>query len=324
MDNEAVRPEYSVVIPVFNEEECLQELHERLSEVMVGRGARFEVIYVNDGSTDGTRELLDGFAREDERVRVVTFARNFGQHPAVFAGFRAVRGNVVITLDADLQNPPEEIPKLLDRLGDEVDVVAGVRSLRHDSILRRIPSRCVNWMISRLTGVPLRDYGCLLRAYRRSTIEGLLRCPERNLYFTALISWLGARIVEIDVDHAPRAAGSSKYGWLKLIRLNFDLLTGYSIFPIQLISFSGLAVATIGFLCSVLFLGLGLLQASNAYWIMFALSALSFLFGLQLFALGFIGEYIGRILIEVKQRPFYVLREDLESEEGSQSECTRP
>lgn len=315
--SEGAKPDYSVVIPVLNEEGCIEDLNRRLGAVMGELDGSYEIIYVDDGSTDGTPALLDGFRDDDERVRVVRFTRNFGQHPAVYAGFSASRGETIITLDADLQNPPEEIPKLLEKLAEGYDMVTGVRTGRQDSLLRTLPSRFVNWMIGKLTRVPLRDYGCLLRVYKRGVIEKLQQCREQTVYFTALISWLGVKIAEVEVAHAARAAGRSKYNWLKLITMNFDLLTGYSILPIQIISIGGICMAGLGFLCSLVFLVLGLVDpSSNTIWWLLGFSGLSFLFGLQLVALGFIGEYIGRILIEVKGRPFYILddrtRDELE------------
>ena len=302
---------YSVVIPVYNEAACIEELNRRLVDVMTGLNESYEIIYVNDGSSDGTFELLESFVAENRSVRALHFTRNFGQHPAVYAGFDHYQGEVIITLDADLQNPPEEIPRLIGYLGDNVDMVAGVRSERHDSVFRTLPSRFVNWMIGKLTRVPLRDYGCLLRVYRRSVIEMLRRCQEHSVYFTAMISWLGVRIVEIEVHHAPRAAGSSKYNWLKLITMNFDLITGYSIFPIQLISLGGLAVAGLGFVFGVGFLLASLFSPATGSYVGLGFSVAFLMFGVLLVALGFIGEYIGRILIEVKGRPFYLLRDEL-------------
>ncbi len=309
-DPSSSKPRFSVVIPVFNEEECLEQLNQRMISVMDSMGESFEIIYVNDGSRDRSTDILDAFSAADERVRVIHFTRNFGQHPAVYAGFDHVRGEIIATLDADLQNPPEEIPKLVEALmAGGHDVVAGVRSHRHDSILRTLPSRFVNWMVGKLTGVPLRDYGCLLRVYRREVIEMLLKCEERTKYFTALISWLGVDIAEVDVEHAPRAGGESKYHFLKLVSMNFDLLTGYSIFPIQMISLGGILFASLGICFSIFFLALGLVYYDNdTWWILLGFSCGFFLFGLLFMALGFIGEYIGRIMIEVKDRPYYLIR----------------
>lgn len=320
-------PKFSVVVPVFNEEGCLDALNERLVAVMEGMGESFEVIYVNDGSSDRSQELLDGYASADRRVRVIHFMRNFGQHPAVYAGFANLRGETVFTLDADLQNPPEELPKLLAKLEEGYEVVAGVRAERRDSILRTFPSRIVNWMVGRLTRVPLRDYGCLLRAYRRPVIEMLLLCEERTKYFTALISWLGVKIAEVDVEHAPRAAGDSKYNFRKLITMNFDLLTGFSILPIQLISLLGFVAATGGMLLSGFFLVLGLVYDHDRtlWWTLLALSAGFFFFGLLVVAMGFLGEYIGRVLIEVKARPYYLIRrQSNEPEPASQATSSVP
>ncbi len=310
-------PLYSVVIPIYNEAPCLRELHARLAAVMDRLEGGYEVLLVDDGSRDGSAELIDSLAAADPRLRAIHFTRNFGQHPAVYAGFDHARGRIIITLDGDLQNPPEEIPKLLAKLAEGYDMVTGVRLRRHDSPLRTIPSRIVNWMIGKLTRVPLRDYGCLLRVYRRQAVAMLRRCREQTVYFTALISWLGVRIAEVEVAHAPRGAGRSKYNWWKLITMNFDLITGYSILPIQLISVGGLFVAALGFLCSLIFLVLELAAPQGHHAFGLVMSAAFFMLGLLLVALGFIGEYIGRILIEVKGRPFYLLREELDAEDPS-------
>lgn len=316
---------YSVVIPVFNEAACLEELHRRLMAVADTWSDSFEIIYVDDGSRDETPQILERLCgAPDSPARFLRFARNFGQHPAVIAGFESLRGEIVVTLDADLQNPPEEIPKLLAALEDDVDVVAGVRAERQDPWLRKLPSRVVNWMVGKLTGVPLRDYGCLLRVYRRPVIEALLRCREQSVYFTALVSWLGVRIREVEVEHAPREAGESKYNWLKLITMNFDLLTGYSNLPIQLISLGGIAVSGIGFALALVFFVLGWAYSSLGFWLVFGIGVLSSLVGLQLIALGFIGEYIGRILMEVKQRPFYLLESEVRSREKAPGNSRTP
>ncbi len=290
----------------------MAELWDRLRAVLERSGRSFEAIFVDDGSTDDTAAAIDRLAAADPRVRALHFTRNFGQHPAVYAGFDHARGTVLITLDGDLQNPPEEIPKLLAKLEEGFDMVTGVRAVRRDSLLRTLPSRFVNWMIGKLTRVPLRDYGCLLRVYRRPVIEMLRRCSEQTVYFTALISWLGVRIAEVDVAHAPRKSGRSKYNWLKLITMNFDLVTGYSILPIQMISLAGIGIAALGFIAAVVMLCFALIAADKAYYVALAFAAGFFMFGVLLTALGFIGEYIGRILIEVKRRPFYLLRDDLD------------
>jgi len=307
---------YSVVVPIFNEAPTLRELHRRIAETLSREPGDFEIIFVDDGSSDGSYEILESIHREDPgaHVRVVRFWRNFGQHPAVIAGFDHARGEILITLDGDLQNPPEEIPKLLRKLEEGYDVAAGVRRHRRDSILRKIPSRIVNAMVGRLTGVRLRDYGCLLRAYRRHVIELLRRFPETTIYFTAMVSYLGVRIGEVDVDHHPRAAGASKYRFLKLVALNFNLLTGYSILPIQAVSLGGIAVAAIGFILSLISFALVFLSQASLWAWALVFSLVFFLFGVQLAALGIMGEYVGRIHIEVKRRPFYLVRSVIERE----------
>ncbi|MGE3163782.1 MAG: glycosyltransferase family 2 protein [Planctomycetota bacterium] len=303
-------PECSVVLPVLDEAGTLLELHQRLTTAMAQSARSYEILYVNDGSRDATAQILDELALRDPRVIVIHLARNFGQHAALFAGFAQVRGEVVVTLDADLQNPPEEIPKLLARLGSDADVVAGVRTNRRDPWVRRLASRIVNGMVGRMTGVRLRDYGCLLRVYRRAVIDRLCACEESSVYFTALIAWLGARIVEVDVAHSPRKGGRSKYGWWKLLRVNLDLITGYSGLPVQLLSVGGaLGACTMSLLSAVAWFTWWV--SGDSGWTVFWVAGLLALFFAQVAAIGCVGEYVARALLQVKRRPRFVLRSEL-------------
>lgn len=325
MTPEPESPQCSVVLPVFNEAATVAELHQRLTSALAQTLQTYEIIYVNDGSTDATPGMLDDLAARDSRVSVVHLARNFGQHAALFAGFERVRGENVVTLDADLQNPPEEIPKLLSRLGADVDVVAGVRSRRRDPWTRRWASRVVNHWVGRMTQVRLRDYGCLLRVYRRSVIARLCQCPENSVYFTALVAWLGARIVEVDVAHSPRKAGRSKYGVWKLLRVNFDLLTGYSGFPVQVLSVAGTIGAAVAFSVALAAAPIWVAGAAWARNVALIAGGLG-LYLVQLAALGFVGEYVVRALLEVKRRPRYVLRDELSGrleDRHERAECER-
>lgn len=304
------QPYLSVVIPVFNEEENLLELHARLATTLDQAGYSWEVIYTDDGSRDRSWEMLSRLHEQDpDRVRLVRFNRNFGQHMAVFAGFERVRGEVVATLDADLQNPPEEIPKLVTKLEEGYDVVSGWRQLRHDSVLRKLPSYVVNRITSKVVGVDMKDYGCMLRAYRREIVDAMNACQETSSFIPALANTFARDVVEIPVQHSERQAGTSKYGFMRLIRLNFDLMTGFSVLPIQLVSLLGSLVALVG-LAFGLFLFIRRLVVGPEVEGVFTLFAILFVFvGLQILGVGLMGEYVGRIYREVRQRPRYIIRE---------------
>ena len=308
---DAVRPELSVVIPVFNEVATLTDLHLRLARTLKDVGRPWEVIFVDDGSTDGSADVLRALHAQDPGVRVIRFNRNYGQHAAVFAGMERARGDVVLTLDADLQNPPEEIPRLLARLEEGHDVVGGARVTRHDTWFRRAASRAVNRTTSAIVGVRMSDYGCMLRAYRRSVVDQIVACHEISRFIPALANTFASSVTEVPVEHAPRREGRSKYGLLRLLRLNMDLMTGFSLLPIQAVSLAGVLVAALG-LGFAVFLGLRRLLVGPEVEGLFTLFAILFFFvGLQILALGLIGEYVGRIYQEVRRRPRYVIREIL-------------
>ena len=240
-------PDISVIIPVYNEEENLRELGERLMVVLTAMGRTFEIILVDDGSSDRSWDLLTELhAKYPQNLRALQFNRNFGQHAAIFAGFQASRGQVMITLDADLQNPPEEIPRLVAKLEEGYDTVGGWREDRRDSWFRRLPSHLVNEVMSRVTGTRLRDYGCMLRAYRREVVDSINQCHESSSFIPALANLYSRRVAEIPVGHAERERGQSKYGLIKLLRLNFDLMTGFSNLPIHAVGFTGVAIAAFG------------------------------------------------------------------------------
>jgi undecaprenyl-phosphate 4-deoxy-4-formamido-L-arabinose transferase len=308
-------PEISVVIPVFNEEDNLLELGERLIRTLTAMGRSFEIIFVDDGSTDGSWELLtDLNDRYPRNIRALQFHRNFGQHQAIFAGFQAARGQVMVTLDADLQNPPEEIPRLVAKLDEGYDTVGGWRENRQDSIFRRLPSQLVNTVMSRVTGVKLRDYGCMLRAYRRSVVDSINQCQESSSFIPALANLFSQRVAEIPVGHAERERGKSKYGIFKLLRLNFDLMTGFSNLPIHLVGFMGVAIALLGLLFGFMLIIRRIFVGPEVEGV-FTLFAILFVFvGLNTLGLALIGEYVGRIYREVRGRPRFVIRKTLGSE----------
>jgi undecaprenyl-phosphate 4-deoxy-4-formamido-L-arabinose transferase len=302
----------SVVIPVFNEAPTLPELHERLAKVMRAVGRPYEVLLVDDGSTDASPAVLRSIHARDGTVRVIRFNRNYGQHAAVLAGMERSRGEVVVTLDADLQNPPEEIPRLLARVDEGFDVVGGCRMDRHDPWIRRLASSAMNRAASRVVGVRMQDYGCMLRAYRRAVVDQILACPEIARFLPALANVFAAGVSEIPVEHAPRPHGRSKYGLFRILRLNFDLMTSFSLLPIQLVSVAGIVVAILGLGFAAL-LGVRRLLVGPEVEGVFTLFAILFFFiGLQILALGLIGEYVGRIYQEVRRRPRYVVAETLE------------
>ena len=306
------RPEISVVIPVYNEEDNLLELGDRLIRTLTAMGRPFEIIFVDDGSTDGSWELLtDLNDRYPQQVRALQFHRNFGQHQAIFAGFQAARGQVMVTLDADLQNPPEEIPRLVAKLDEGYDTVGGWRENRQDSIFRRLPSQLVNTVMSRVTGVKLRDYGCMLRAYRRSVVDSINQCQESSSFIPALANLFSQRVAEIPVGHAERERGKSKYGLIKLLRLNFDLMTGFSNLPIHLVGFMGVAIALLGLLFGFMLIIRRIFVGPEVEGV-FTLFAILFVFvGLNTLGLALIGEYVGRIYREVRGRPRFVIRKTL-------------
>ncbi len=308
-------PYISVIIPVYNEEENLAELGERLIRTLTGLGRPFEIIFVDDGSSDRSWELLgELYRRHPGEIRAIQFHRNFGQHQAIFAGFQAARGQVMVTLDADLQNPPEEIPRLVAKLEEGFDTVGGWREERQDSWLRKLPSLMVNRLMSCVTGVKLRDYGCMLRAYRREVVDSINRCNESSSFIPALANLYARRVAEIPVGHAERERGRSKYNLIKLIRLNFDLMTGFSHLPIHAVGLMGISIALLG-------LGFGLFLFIRRLFVgpevegVFTLFAILFVFvGLNTLGLALIGAYVGRIYHEVRQRPRYVIRQTLGAE----------
>ena len=304
-----IRVQVSVVVPVYNEEANLAALMGRLLPVMNDMNKSFEVILVDDGSQDNSLKLLKEFA-SNPRVRVVELTRNYGQHAAIMAGFSIVRGDMIVTLDADLQNPPEEIPNLV-RVMEEgnYDVVGTIRKGRKDSFLRILPSKIINMVARKITGVSMRDWGCMLRAYSRPVVERMIECHEQATFIPALATVFAKRVTEIEVAHEERFGGKSNYPLRKLINLQFDLVASFSNLPIKLIMYGGILMSFMG-VCFGIFLAIARL-VYGVRWAaegIFTLFAVLFVFvGLQFFALGVIGEYIGRIYTQVRKRPEYVI-----------------
>jgi undecaprenyl-phosphate 4-deoxy-4-formamido-L-arabinose transferase len=311
-----VKPRVSVIIPVYNEEAVLPALFERLYPALDALGQTYEVIFVNDGSSDRSAALLRGqFEARPDATRVILFNGNFGQHLAIMAAFEASRGERVVTLDADLQNPPEEIGKLLAKMDEGYDYVGAVRAERHDTAFRRYASRLMNALRERTTRIKMTDQGCMLRAYSRSIVDTINTCREINTFIPALAYTFAQRPTEIEVVHEERAAGESKYSLYKLVRLNLDLVTGFTTLPLQLFSLSGIVISLLS-LVFVLVLAVRRLMIGPEAEGLFTLFGIAFfLIGVTLFGIGLLGEYIGRIYEQVRERPRYVIQAILEKKE---------
>jgi undecaprenyl-phosphate 4-deoxy-4-formamido-L-arabinose transferase len=297
-------PYVSIVIPVYNEAQTLPIMFRRLIPVMDAYGKPYEVIFVNDGSKDASQEVLaDLFRQRPDVIRAFQFVRNCGQHPAILCGFAHVRGEVAVTLDCDLQNPPEDIPKMLDLIAQGHDVVGGYRGDRQDLAWRRAVSRVSNVVRAKITNINMRDHGCMLRAYRRDIIDQIVEIGEATPFITALSQSLAANPAEIEVRHEERAAGESNYTLYKLIRYNFDLVTGFSLVPLQLFTITGMALYMV---LRRLIIG----PEAEGIFTLFAI--LFFLVSVAITGLGIVGEYVGRIYKEVRKQPRYAIKQVLE------------
>jgi len=303
-------PCLSVVIPVFNEEENLPELLTRLQKALSELGRSYEVLLVNDGSRDRSLEIMREASSRDPHLTVIDFNRNYGQHAAVFAGFDEAKGEIIVTLDADLQNPPEEINKLVLKMEEGYDVVGSVRQKRKDPLFRRAASWLINRVTSWVTGVQLHDYGCMLRAYRHQVVKTLCSSKEISTFIPVLADLFAGRITEVPVQHAERARGESKYSFIKLVRLQFDLITSFSLLPLRGTMVMGFVTAVLAFAAGVVLVAgrfiLGPEWAVSGVFTVFAV--LFFFMGVLLFSIGLLGEYVGRIYMEVRKRPRFVIR----------------
>ena len=302
----------SIVIPVFNEEDCLHDLFSRLFTVvedLQSKGRSCEVIFINDGSKDSSLAiLLKEYKSHPEIMKIIDLNGNFGQHMAIMAGFKASQGQIVITMDADLQNPPEEITRIVSCIDNGHDVVGTIRQNRQDSFFRRKASHFVNWLTNRITGLSLHDYGCMLRGYRKDIIDIINEAGETSTFIPALAQKFAANPTEINVSHNAREHGESKYSLVRLMRLNFDLMTGFSIIPLQAVTSTGLIISFLSFLFAVYMFIRRLLQGPEAEGV-FTLFAINFfLMGIAIFCMGIAGEYVGRIYQEVRHRPRYIIR----------------
>lgn len=304
-----MNPAVSVVVPVYNEEAGLPALFARLYPALDALGEPYEIVFINDGSIDRSAALLrEQFGRRPEVTRVVLFNGNFGQHLAIMAGFEQCRGAIVVTLDADLQNPPEEIANLVAKMREGYDYVGTIRRQRQDSWFRRHASRAMNGIRERITRIKMTDQGCMLRAYSRAIVDAINACREINTFIPALAYTFAQKPVEIEVAHEERAAGESKYSLYSLIRLNFDLMTAFSVVPLQAFSFAGIIIAALSLAFTIFLAVRRLIIGPEAEGLFTLFGIAFFLIGVTLFGIGLLGEYIGRIYQQVRARPRYLIQ----------------
>ncbi|TCS39410.1 undecaprenyl-phosphate 4-deoxy-4-formamido-L-arabinose transferase [Paucimonas lemoignei] len=319
-----MNPEISIVIPVYNEEAGLAKLFARLYPALQELGKSYEILFINDGSSDRSATMLaEQFRRRPDVTRVILFNGNYGQHMAILAGFMEARGDIIVTLDADLQNPPEEIGKLLAKMAEGYDYVGSIRRERHDTAWRAWASRLNNYLREKITHVRMTDQGNMLRAYSRAVVDLINQCTEVNTFVPALAYTFAQHPAEIEVEHEARAAGKTKYSLYSLIRLNFDLVTGFSMVPLQFLSLLGVVLA---FFSAMLFIVLMVRRFALGAEVqgIFTLFAIEFfLMGVLLFGIGVVGEYIGRIYQQVRGRPRYVVKAILENNHEQQSPAVR-
>jgi len=309
-------PDVSVVIPVYNEEAVLSNLFARLYPALDSLGRSYEIVFVNDGSRDRSAGLLrQQFETRPDVTRVVLFASNFGQHRAIMAGFAHARGKAVITLDADLQNPPEEIGRVLAELDAGHDYVGTIRIQRKDVAWRRYASRLMNYIRERMSKVRITDQGCMFRGYARTVVDSVNLCSEYNTFVPALAYTFAMRPTEIKVGHEDRGAGQSKYSLLQLMRLNFDLITGFSTAPMQIFSVTGVLISMLSVAFFIFLVIRRLVMGPEAEGVFTLFAVVFFLLGVALFGVGLVGEYVGRIYDEVRHRPRYIVGTVLERRE---------
>ncbi|GAB4484258.1 MAG: glycosyltransferase family 2 protein [Thermodesulfovibrionales bacterium] len=307
----------SVVVPLYNEEENVRELHSRLTDALAQISGGYEIIYVDDGSSDRTLPLLQEIQQADDRAVVLSLRRNFGQTAAFAAGFDYARGEIIVTLDGDLQNDPQDIPRLLDLMKDN-DLVSGWRRHRKDPFIsRRLPSITANWLISRVTGVNLHDYGCSLKAYRRDVIKNLRLYGDMHRFIPAVASWYGVRIAEVETTHHPRLRGKSKYGISRTMKVVLDLITvkflqSFSTKPLQFFGPIGLASGALGFFISLFLSAEKLLLGKDIGGRpLLLLGALLIIVGIQFIGMGLLGEMMVRVYHETQKKPIYVIKKVL-------------
>ena len=314
-------PDISVFLPVFNEEPNLLPLHVKLKQALAQLGHPAEIIYVDDGSSDGSLKVLREIAAQDARVRVIALRRNYGQTPAMAAGIDAAKGRVLIPMDADLQNDPADIARLLEKLDEGYDVVSGWRKNRKDPLItRKIPSMMANWLISKIGGVPLHDYGCSLKAYRRESLADVQLYGEMHRFIPIYASWSGARVTEIPVEHHARTMGKSKYGLSRTIKVVFDLITikfmaSYQTKRLYVFGYAGLLTFAVSLVCAVLALLMKFAAwPHHADFVQTPLPVLTMVLlvlGVQFFFMGLLAEVLVRTYHESQAKPVYAVREKI-------------
>ncbi len=313
-------PLISLVIPVYNEEDSLPSLFGELWPVMEALKRPFEIIFVNDGSKDSSFALLyDFYLSHQQNVRLIDFNGNFGQHMAIMAAFSNVHGDYIITLDADLQNPPSEIPKLIAEMDKGHDVVGTKRANRHDPIYRKVASKIVNKVTNSITGLKINDYGCMLRGYSRRIVDIIANTGETTTFIPALGQKYAVNPTEIEVAHRERAHGTSKYSLFRLIRLNFDLMTSFSLSPLQWVTMSGMIISFLSFILVAYMFIRRFVIGSEADGLFTLMTIQFFLTGISIMSLGIIGEYIGRIYKQVQKRPRFVIKKIWEDQDEQQA-----
>jgi undecaprenyl-phosphate 4-deoxy-4-formamido-L-arabinose transferase len=310
-------PEISVVIPAYNEQENLPNLLDRIIPSMEKLNRTFEIVIVNDGSRDNSFSILSDYHQKfPQYLHIVDFQGNFGQHMAIMAGFEQAKGDIVVTLDADLQNPPEEIYKLIEKIDGGFDYVGSYRQSREDSFFRHYCSKIINWVREIITDIKMKDHGCMLRAYKSHIIEKIVASGERSAFIPALAYKYATNPTEVEVRHEERAAGESKYNLYSLIRLNFDLVTGFSLVPLQVFTLFGLLVSFLSGLLVVYLVGRRLIIGPEVEGVFTLFAIAIFLISVALVGIGLVGEYLGRIFQNLSNRPRYVIRTHLKPQES--------
>jgi undecaprenyl-phosphate 4-deoxy-4-formamido-L-arabinose transferase len=304
--------EISIVIPVFNEASLIKELFSRLKAVCNKLSQSYEIVIVDDGSSDGSYEKLKQIQAKESTLRIIKLTRNFGQQAAVLAGFRASKGNIIVQLDSDLQNPPEEIPKLLYAMSDDIDMVTTVHRKRRDGILRVLGSQCLLKIGQALFGNSVKLNLSSFRVIRRSVVEKIEACKDRSRYMAVLMSWMGLPSIEIEVEHHKRKIGITKYSILNLLKLSWDLVTGYSSFPLRMVTYMGMFGAFLGFLMMAFLLFQRMVNGILIEGFVVLLAIFAFFAGVQLLSIGFLGEYLGRVHHQIQERPDYIVEKVIE------------
>lgn len=309
--------ELSVVIPIYNEQDNLLELYTRLTTTLDKLDKNFEIIFVNDGSKDKSIDLLRKFHLErPTQVRVIDLHYNIGQYMALMAGIEHSRGEITVTLDADLQNPPEEIPKLLQKVNEGYDLVGSYRDRRKDSWFRTYASKLINWVREKTTGLKMRDHGCMLRAYRRHIVNAMIGTGDANVFINALSQSFAGNPIDIEVKHDSRYAGESKYNFYKLSRILFDLMTGFSLIPLQMFTFFGMLVSGGSFLLVIYMVIRRLVIGPEAEGMFTLMAILIFLVSVAITGIGVVGEYVGRNYQVANRRPKYLVKQYFQQIEG--------